>query len=123
MPEMPTIEVPNRKVTAIEWDMDSDTATVVWSDGTREEMIILDLVFGPQGTWARLTPVENPTFVVCVTQSATMPSETYIVYEKPDIPEHPIVVLPDTQSLPESESDVSSASQELASVQESVMIS
>jgi hypothetical protein len=94
MPEAPRIEVPNRKVTAIEWDTESDTATVVWSDRSREEMVILELVFSPQGTWARLTPVNNPTYVVCVTQSATMPSETYIAHEAPEVPEQPLIVLP-----------------------------
>ena len=93
MSEAQRIEVPKRKVTAIEWDTESDTATVVWSDRSREEMIILELVFGPQGTWARLTPVNNPTYIVCVTQSSTMPSETYIVHEAPEIPEQPLIVL------------------------------
>jgi hypothetical protein len=102
MPEAPRIEVPERKVTSIEWDTASDTATVVWSDRSREEMIILEFVFGPQGTWARLTPANNPTYVVCVTQSATMPSETYIVYEAPEIPEQPLIVLPEEQTLPEA---------------------
>jgi hypothetical protein len=101
MPEAPRIEVPNRKVTAIEWDTESDTATVVWSDRSREEMLILELIFGPQGTWARLTPVNNPTYVVCVTQSSTMPSETYIVREAPEIPEQPMIVLPEEQTLSE----------------------
>jgi len=101
MPEAPRIEVPNRKVTTIEWDTASDTATVVWSDGSREEMVILELVFGPQGTWARLTPADNPTYVICVTQSATMPSETYIVHEAPEIPEQPLIVLPEEQTLSE----------------------
>jgi hypothetical protein len=101
MPEAPRIEVPNRKVTAIEWDTESDIATVVWSDKSREEMIILELAFGPQGTWAQLTPVNNPTYVVCVTQSATMPSETYIVYRAPEIPEQPLIVLPEEQTLTE----------------------
>jgi len=106
--------VPNRKVTTIEWDTASDTATVVWSDGSREEMIILELVFGPQGTWARLTPANNPTYVVCITQSATMPSETYIVHEAPEIPEQPIIVLPEEQTLLETgESGVSPVMQEL----------
>jgi hypothetical protein len=102
MPEAPRIEVPNRKVTAIEWNTESEIATVVWSDRSREEMIILELVFGPQGTWARLTPADNPTYVVCVTQSATMPSETYIVHEAPEIPEQPLIVLPEEQTLPET---------------------
>jgi hypothetical protein len=101
MPEAPRIEVPNRKVTAIEWDTESDTATVVWSDRSREEMLILELIFGPQGTWARLTPVKNPTYIVCVTQSSTMPSETYIVREAPEIPEQPMIVLPEEQTLSE----------------------
>jgi len=101
MPEASRIEVPNRKVTSIEWDIESDTVTVVWSDRSHEEMIILELVFGPQGTWARLTPANNPTYIVCVTQSATMPSETYIVYEVPEIPEQPILILPEEQTLSE----------------------
>jgi len=101
MPEASRIEVPKRKVTAIEWDTESDTVTVIWSDRSREEMIILELVFGPQGTWARLTPANNPTYIVCVTQSATMPSETYIVYEVPEIPEQPILILPEEQTLSE----------------------
>jgi hypothetical protein len=101
MPEEPRIEVPKRKVTSIEWDTASDTATVVWSDRSREEMIILEFVFGPQGTWSRLTPANNPTYVVCVTQSSTMPSETYIVYEAPEIPGQPSIVLPEEQTLPE----------------------
>jgi hypothetical protein len=101
MSEAQRIEVPKRKVTAIEWDTESDTVTVIWSDRSREEMIILELVFGPQGTWARLTPVNNPTYIVCVTQSATMPSETYIVHEAPEIPEQPLIVLPEEQTLSE----------------------
>jgi hypothetical protein len=114
MPEAPRIEVPNRKVTAIEWDTESNTATVVWSDRSREEMIILELVFGPQGTWARLTPANNPTYVVCVTQSASMPSGTYIVHEAPEIPEQPMLVLPEEQTLPEAgESDTPFATQEI----------
>jgi hypothetical protein len=64
-------------------------------------MLILELIFGPQGTWARLTPVNNPTYVVCVTQSSTMPSETYIVREAPEIPEQPMIVLPEEQTLSE----------------------
>jgi hypothetical protein len=115
MPEAPRIEVPNRKVTAIEWDTESDTATVVWSDRSREEMLILELIFGPQGTWARLTPVNNPTYVVCVTQSSTMPSETYIVREAPEIPEQPMIVLPEEQTLPEAgESGTLPVTQEFA---------
>lgn len=102
MSEAPRIERPNRKVTAIEWDTKSDIATVVWSDRSREEMIILELVFGPQGTWARLTPVNNPTYIVCITQSSTMPSETYIVHEAPEIPEQLLIVLPEEQTLPET---------------------
>jgi hypothetical protein len=102
MPEAPRIEVPNRKVTAIEWDTESDAATVVWSDRSRDEMILLELVFGPQGTWARLTPANNPTYVVCVTQSASMPSETYIVHEAPEIPEQPSIVPPEEQTLHET---------------------
>jgi hypothetical protein len=102
MSEAPRIEVPNRKVTAIEWVTESDTATVVWSDRSREEMIILEFVFGPQGTWARLTPANNPTYVVCVTQSSTMPSETYIVHEAPEIPEQPLIVLPEELTLHET---------------------
>jgi hypothetical protein len=102
MSEAPRIEVPNRKVTAIEWNTESDVATVVWSDRSREEMLILELVFGPQGTWARLTPANSPTYVVCVTQSASMPSETYIVHAAPEIPEQPMLVLPEEQSLPEA---------------------
>ena len=98
MLDAPRIEVPNRKVTAIEWDTESDIATVVWSDGSRNEMILLELVFGPQGTWARLTPANNPTYVVCVTQSATMPSGTYIVHEAPEIPEQQPLVLPEEQT-------------------------
>jgi len=98
MPEVPRIEVPNRKVTVIEWDTESDIATVVWSDGSRNEMILLELVFGPQGTWARLTPADNPTHIVCVTQSSTMPSETYIVHEAPAIPEQPPLVPPEEQT-------------------------
>jgi hypothetical protein len=114
MSEAPRIEVPNRKVTAIEWDTESDTATVVWSDGSREEMIILELVFGPQGTWARLTPAHNPTYVVCVTQSATMPSETYLVHREPEIPERPLLVLPEEQTWIEAgESGMPPVTQEI----------
>jgi hypothetical protein len=114
MSEAPRIEVPNRKVTEIEWNTESDTVTVVWSDRSREEMIILELVFGPQGTWARLTPANNPTYVVCVTQSATMPSETYIVREAPEVPEQPLIVLPEEQTLTEvGESGTPPATQEL----------
>jgi len=99
MSEVPKIEVQNRKVIAIEWDTESDTAVVTWSDREREKMTILELVFGPQGTWARLMPVENPTFIVCVTQSATMPSETYIVHEVPVIPEQPTIVFAEQTEL------------------------
>ncbi len=102
MSEAPRIEVPNRKVAAIEWNTESDTATVIWSDRSREEMIILELVFGPQGTWTRLTPANNPAYVVCVTQSATMPPETYIVHAAPEIPEQPLIVMPEEQTLPEA---------------------
>jgi hypothetical protein len=114
MSKAPRIEVPNRKVTAIEWDTESDIVTVVWSDRNREAMIILELVFGPQGTWARLTPVNNPTYVVCITQSSTMPSETYIVHEVPEIPEQPLIVSPEEQTLPEAgESGMSPVTQEI----------
>jgi hypothetical protein len=89
LPEPPKIEVPTRKVVEITYEPDSDRATLKWSDGTTEEVIVLELIWGPQGTWARLTPVNDPTYVICVTQSATMPPETYIVYEAPHIPDEP----------------------------------
>ena len=88
----PKIEVPKAKVVEIEWDTERDTATITWSDGTVQSVLILELVYGPQGTWAKLTPVDDPTYVICVTQSATMPSETYIVHEVPEIPEQPVIV-------------------------------
>jgi len=88
----PMIEVPGRKVVEIEWDTEQDTATITWSDGTVQSVLILELIFGPQGTWAKLTPVDDPTYVICVTQSATMPSETYIVHEVPEIPEQPMII-------------------------------
>ena len=88
----PMIEVPERKVVEIEWDTERDTATITWSDGTVQSVLILELVYGPQGTWAKLTPVDNPIYVICVTQSATMPSEIYIVREVPEIPEQPMII-------------------------------
>jgi len=100
---LPEIEVPERKVTKIEWDTASDTVEIEWSDGTKEEAILIELVFGPQGTWAKLTPAANPTYVICVTQSATMSSETYIVHEVPIIPEQPIIVSPETEVSPVTE--------------------
>jgi hypothetical protein len=89
LPEPPKIEVPTRKVVEITYEPDTDKATLKWNDGTTEEVIVLELIWGPQGTWARLTPLNDPTYVICVTQSATMPPETYIVYETPYIPEEP----------------------------------
>ena len=85
--EFPRIEVPPKKVVEVIYDADADIATIKWSDGTVEEVIVLELVYGPQGTWARLTPASNPEYVICITQSATMPAECYIVHEKPVIPE------------------------------------
>jgi hypothetical protein len=89
LPEPPKIEVPARKVVEITYEPDTDRATLKWDDRTTQEVIVLELVWGPQGTWARLTPLNNPTYVICVTQSATMPPETYIVYETPVIPDEP----------------------------------
>ena len=99
----------DRKVTKIEWDTESDVVVIEWSDGKREEAILLELTYGPQGTWARLTPADDPTYVICVTQSATMPSETYIVHEVPIIPEQPVVI---------TEPEMIEGSQELPSTQE-----
>jgi hypothetical protein len=89
LPEPPKIEVPKVKVVEITYEPDTDRATLKWSDGTTQEVIVLELIWGPQGTWARLTPLKDPTYVICVTQSATMPPETYIVYETPVIPDEP----------------------------------
>ena len=94
--------MPDRKVTKIEWDTESDVVVIEWSDGKREEAILLELTYGPQGTWARLTPADDPTYVICVTQSATMPSETYIVHEVPIIPEQPVAITePEREGLQE----------------------
>jgi hypothetical protein len=101
LPEPPKIEVPTRKVVEITYEPDNDRATLKWSDGTTEEVIVLELVWGPQGTWARLTPLNDPTYVICVTQSATMPPETYIVYETPHIPDEP--PQPITEQAPPTE--------------------
>ena len=89
MPEPPKIEVPTRKVVEITYEPDADKATLKWDDGTVQEVIVLELVWGPQGTWARLTPLDDPTCVICVTQSDGMPPETYIVHETPHIPDEP----------------------------------
>jgi len=89
LPEPPTIEVPARKVVEITYEPDTHRATLKWDDGTVQEVIVLELVWGPQGTWARLTPLDDPTYVICVTQSDGMPPETYIVYETPHIPDEP----------------------------------
>lgn len=101
MPEPPKIEVPTRKVVEIAYEPDSDKATLKWSDGTTEEAIVLELIWGSQGTWARLTPVNDPTYIICVTQSATMPPETYIVHEAPYIPDEP--PQPITEQAPPTE--------------------
>jgi hypothetical protein len=87
--EPPKIKVPARKVVEITYEPDMDRATLKWDDGTTQEVIILELIWGPQGTWARLTPLNDPTYIICVTQSAAMPPETYIVYETPIIPDEP----------------------------------
>jgi hypothetical protein len=101
LPESPKIKVPTRKVVEITYEPDTDRATLKWSDGTTEEVIVLELIWGAQGTWARLTPLKDPTYVICVTQSATMPPETYIVYETPYIPEEP--PQPITEQAPPTE--------------------
>ena len=93
----PRIEVPQRKVVRLTYDPTQDTAVITWSDGTTEEVLVLEFVYGPQGTWARLTPVNDPTYVICVTQSANMPSGTYIVYEPPYIPDEPVILTPEAQ--------------------------
>jgi hypothetical protein len=87
--EPPKVEVPTRKVVEITYEPDTDRATLKWDDGTIQEVIVLELIWGPQGTWARLTPLDDPTYVICVTQSDGMPPETYIVYETPYIPDEP----------------------------------
>jgi hypothetical protein len=104
--------VPDRKVTKIEWDTEFDFVVIEWSDGRQEEAILLELIYGPQGTWARLTPADDPTYVICVTQSATMPSETYILHEVPLIPEQPVVI---------TEPEMTEGSQELPSTQEQTL--
>jgi hypothetical protein len=44
-----------------------------------------------------------------------MPSETYIVHEVPEIPEQPLIVLPEEQTLPEAgESGTLPVTQEFA---------
>lgn len=109
----PKIEVPKAKVVEIEWDTEQNTATITWSDGTVQSVLILELIYGPQGTWAKLTPVDDPTYVICVTQSATMPAETYIVHEVPIIPEQPIIITePEAAQITEEQFQEQQPSQE-----------
>lgn len=86
------IEVPNWKVIRIEINPEMRTAMLYRNKGAPIECYLLDFSWGPQGTWVRAVPVDDDSYAICVTQSGTLPSETYIVYEKQTVPDEPIPI-------------------------------
>ena len=101
--------MPKWKVVSISIDPNREYAVARLSDGSQINVIVLELTYGPNGTWARLVPANDPTYVIAVTQSGKMPSETYIIKETPFIPEE----LPDItqEQLVALQEEVSSPSE------------
>lgn len=97
------VEVPQAKVVEIEFDPETNVGICKWSDGKVDEVYVLEFVYGAQGTWARLVPKQNPSYVICVGQSGTMASVTYIVHEDVFIPDEAPIETPVEESKEMSE--------------------
>lgn len=83
------IEIPKWKVSQLEIDIETNEVILIGTGNTRIECYLLEFVYGPQGTLARLTPKNDPNYVIYISQSATMEPAVYIVKERPSIPDEP----------------------------------
>lgn len=88
MPEV-RYEVPDWKVTRVEIDAESGTATIYRTKGNPIQCYLTEFSWGPQGTWIRAVPVNDLSYAICIGQSGTMPHVVYIVYEEQFIPDTP----------------------------------
>lgn len=92
------IEVPNWKVVRVEVDTESGIATLFKSDGTTIECYLTEFSWGAQGTWIKAVPINDHSYAICIGQSGTMPSVTYLVHEPQVVPEEPLPISPKAPS-------------------------
>lgn len=86
--------VPDDEIDSIVINIDTGECVVRWKKSKRDQTgIAIELVYGSQGTWARIAIDGESDKTLCVSQSGNMPPVCFYYAETPIIPEdHPIII-------------------------------
>lgn len=88
------VVVPNDEIDRVEIDLDTGECVVVWKRSRRQQTgITIELVYGPQGTLARIALDDEPDRVLCIGQSGRMQPVCFYYLEPPVIPEDPPILI------------------------------